>query len=431
MVKKKKFLIVSNIGVGTNIAYRLKSEGNDVKMFVQSTEDRDVLDGVVEKTDDWEKEKKWADIIIFDDTFFGFRQNELREEGYRVIGGSYLGDKLELDRKFAIKYFKKMNVKIPKTFDFDGFDEAKKFLKGQNRRFIIKFEGVASDEKDLVYMSQLKDNGDLLKVMDHYAKNWNSHWGQPSFVLQEIVEGVETAVTTWFNGHEFLKPVYMNFECKRFLTGDLGSMTGDMGGHGFFTFEKLRLFNETLRKIEGDLKKEGYVGCVDVNCIINEKGIWPLEFTCRFGYPTINLQFEAIRDKTRVTDLMTGLVDRTMDRINASSDFQVGVVVAVPTFPHAEGFERYGKGMPIIFLDEKVKKQFHIGDLKMEHGDWVIGGSIGYGFIVTGSGKTVPEAKMQVYGNLGKIIVPNAIYRTDVSDRWVRDFPQLYKLGFL
>lgn len=429
--RKRRFLIVSNIGVGSNIAHRLRMEGNEVRMFIQNTAERDVADGVVEKSEDWERDKKWADIIIFDDTFFGFRQNELREQGYQVIGGSDLGDRLELDRKFALKYFGKMDAKTPKTYDFEGFDEARRFLKGRKKRFIIKFEGTASDEKNLVYMAQLENNRDLLKVMEHYAKNWNSYWGPPRFVLQEVVEGVETAVSAWFNGERFLMPVYINFECKRFLTGDLGMMTGDMGGHGFFTSEKLKLFRSTLKNIEGELRKDGYIGCVDVNCIINSEGIWPLEFTCRFGYPTIHLMLEAMKDRMWVTDLMTGLVNKTIDHIDMDRGFQVAVVVTVPTFPYAEGFERYGKNLPVILLDEKVKRQFHIGDLKLEKGSWVVGGSIGYGFTVTGSGKTVPEAKAQVYDNIRKIIVPNALYRTDVSDRWASDYPKLHKWGFV
>ena len=35
---------------------------------------------------------------------------------------------------------------------------------------------------------------------------------------------------------------------------------------------------------------QGYVGYIDVNCIVNGNGIYPLEFTSRFGYPTISIQ---------------------------------------------------------------------------------------------------------------------------------------------
>ncbi len=428
--KKYKFLIVSGEGCGTQIAHMLKKEGNSVKMFIQDPSSRDDLDGVLEKVDDWEKEKSWADIIIFDDIGFGFRQNELRSQGFKVIGGSYLGDQLELDRKFALDYFAKMNVKVPQTYEFDSFISAKRFLKDQTKRFVIKFNGKAGDEKSLLYVAQAKDNYDLIQLIDHYNRIWNTSWGEPTFVLQEVIEGVEIAVTAFFNGEKFIMPVYMNFENKRLLTGDLGVFTGEMGTHGFFTFDKLKLFKNTLKKIEEDLKKDGYVGTIDVNCIINNDGIWPLEFTSRFGYPLITLVFEGIRGYTRVTDLMVGLVEKTMDFVEADDGYEIGVVVCVPTFPYEDGFERYGKGMPIIFLDESVKESFYVGDLKMEDDVWVTAGALGYGFVITGRGDTIFDAKTRAYNTLKHIIVPNAIYRIDISDRWIKDYPKLHRWGY-
>jgi len=42
--------------------------------------------------------------------------------------------------------------------------------------------------------------------------------------------------------------------------------------------------------MEAKLAEEKYVGYIDVNCIVNGSGIYPLEFTSRFGYPTISIQ---------------------------------------------------------------------------------------------------------------------------------------------
>ncbi len=429
--KKYKFLVVSQYASGSDIAYQLKKEGNSVKFFIQDNSERDVLDGVVEKVDDWESEKSWADIIVFDYLGFGFRQNELRQQGYKVIGGSYLGDQLESDRKFALQYFQKMNVKIPETFEFNSFVSAKRFLKDQKRRFVIKFLGDAGDIKSLVYVSQLEGNSDLIKLIDHYDKKWNTAWGEPKFILQEAITGVEVAVTAFFDGEKFIMPVYMNFENKRMLTGDLGVMTGEMGTHGFFTFDKLKLFKNTLKKIEDDLKKDGYVGTIDVNCIVNQEGIWPLEFTSRFGYPLVDLLLEGLKDHTRLTDLLAGLVNKSVDFIDADNGYQVGVVVCVPTFPYEEGYDTYGKELPVMIMDDSIKDNFHLGDLKLDNGDWVTAGSWGYGFIITGNGDTMFEAKTQAYRMLKKIIVPNAIYRIDISDRWINDYPKLHRWGYV
>lgn len=429
--KKYKFLIVSKEASGSDIAYQLKREGNSVKLFIQDDNEGDVLDNVVEKVSDWESEKSWADIILFDFVGFGFRQNELRQQGFKVIGGSYLGDQLELDRNFALQYFAKMNVKIPQTQEFNSFASAKRFLKDQRKRFVIKFAGNAGDEKGLLYVAQTEDNTDLIQLMDLYNKKWNTGWGEPKFVLQEAIEGVEVAVTALFDGEKFIMPIYMNFENKRLLTGDLGVFTGEMGTHGFFTFDKLKLFKNTLKKVEDDLKKDGYVGTIDVNCIVNEEGIWPLEFTSRFGYPLIDLIFEGIKGKTRITDMMVGLVEKKLDLLETNNDYQIAVAVCVPTFPYEEGYERYGKELPVIILSDKVYDSFHMGDLKLDNDVWVTAGSWGYSFVVTGNGDTMFAAKTNAYNNLKHVVVPNAMYRIDISDRWVGDYPKLHRLGYL
>ena len=42
--------------------------------------------------------------------------------------------------------------------------------------------------------------------------------------------------------------------------------------------------------MEAKLAAERYVGYIDINCIVNNNGIYPLEFTARFGYPAISIQ---------------------------------------------------------------------------------------------------------------------------------------------
>jgi phosphoribosylamine--glycine ligase len=65
-------------------------------------------------------------------------------------------------------------------------------------------------------------------------------------------------------------------------------------GTAMFWCEPNRIFNQTLRKMEPALKREGYVGYIDINCIVNANGVYPLEFTARFGYPTISIQQEGL-----------------------------------------------------------------------------------------------------------------------------------------
>ena len=82
------------------------------------------------------------------------------------------------------------------------------------------------------------------------------------------------------------------------------------------------------------MRKSGYVGCIDINCIVNGRGIYPLEFTCRFGYPIISIQQEGILNEWG--DFLHSLVNNQSYELKTKRGFQVGVVCVVPPFPFDE-----------------------------------------------------------------------------------------------
>ena len=64
---RKKFLFVSLDGLIADIAWQVVKEGHEVKLFIDSKDEREIGDGFVSKTDDWVAEVPWADVIVFDD----------------------------------------------------------------------------------------------------------------------------------------------------------------------------------------------------------------------------------------------------------------------------------------------------------------------------------------------------------------------------
>ena len=113
------------------------------------------------------------------------------------------------------------------------------------------------------------------------------------FQLQKRVAGVEVAVGGFFNGKEFITPINVNFEHKKLFPGNIGPPTGEMGTTMFWS-EPNRIFNRRSRRWSRSWREEGYAGYIDLNCIVNGNGIYPLEFTSRFGYPTIIIQQEGM-----------------------------------------------------------------------------------------------------------------------------------------
>jgi len=41
------------------------------------------------------------------------------------------------------------------------------------------------------------------------------------------------------------------------------------------------------------------------------------------------------------------------------------------------------------------------------------------------------DAKTTACDAIKDVIVPNAIYRIDISDRWIKDYPKMHRWGYI
>jgi phosphoribosylamine--glycine ligase len=423
----RKFLFVSDAGLIGDLAYAVKNEGSQVRYYIASKTDKDVSDGFVEKTDNWESLKDWADVIVLDDIGFGALAERLRKEGKAVVGGTVASDRLEDDRDFGHEQLKKAGLQTVPSWDFITFDDAIKFVKENLGRYVVKPSGKAQEEKVLSFVGQEEDGLDIIAILERYKKTWSTKI--KSFQIQKFVSGVEVAVGTFFNGQDFILPACINFEHKRMFNDEIGPSTGEMGTLMFWS-DRNRLYDETLAKFRPLLAEMGFIGYFDINCIVNARGIYPLEITPRFGYPTISIQMEGIL--SRWSDFLYALANKQQFALRTQRGFQIGVVVAVPPYPFTDpaAYRRYSEDAAIIFK-KPMSSGIHHGDAKLVEGDWRLAGNSGYALVVTGSGSTVEEARKETYNRVRNIIIPNMFYRTDIGERWHRDGDLLQTWGYL
>jgi hypothetical protein len=69
------------------------------------------------------------------------------------------------------------------------------------------------------------------------------------------------------------------------------------------------------------LALEGYFGYIDVNCIVNNHGIYSLEFTSRFGYPTISIQQSGML--TPIGQFFLDLADGNDPKLKRAAGFKL------------------------------------------------------------------------------------------------------------
>ena len=773
-----KFLFVTDESLSADLAWQLKKEGHDVKMYCHGQGEKDVGLGFFEKVEEWESLKDWADVIVFDDIGFGNKAEQLRSEGKIVVGGNLYSDKLELDREFGQSELNSVGVEVLPSWNFTSFDEAIEFVKKNPDRYVLKPSGKAQSEKELLFVGQEADGKDVLQVLEHYRVNWSKKIKE--FQMQKFAEGVEIAVGTFFNGRDFVMPICVNFEHKRLFPGELGPSTGEMGcydeetevltdsgwkhfrdlartdeictlsprthqieyqipealvsyshhrslvsvrnravdvlvtpdhnmyvetiqdfkknrgfrfvkardlqsrslvmrtgkwmgadvglfvlpsatvlglhgrqgqvqetgpleirmdqwlrffgawlsdgcvsrgegegfgsrtvaisresprreelremleqfpvrfaddGHQYYVHDKrlgeyleqfgdasarfvpgfikglgsrqikifldwfakgdatrvtngsrtfrspskrladdiqelllktgrvgvvrsrpregprravnhradgpgtqyevvetkgintwldpgdIRavayegkvycatvknhvmyvrrngkplwcgntsmywtkdspVFDRTLSKMKDKLAASKYVGYIDVNCIANSRGIWPLEFTSRPGYPTISIQMEGITSEWG--QFLFDLAKGNDTQLKTKKGYQVGVVIAIPPWPFEDekAFKKYSEGATILFRRQALDG-IHIGEVKLEEGDWHIAGNSGYALVVTGSGATMSDAIDKAYQNVSNVMIPNMFYRSDIGQRWTRDSDKLISWGYI
>ena len=254
-MEKRNFLFVSLTGLISDIAWQVSKEGHEVRYFIGDKEERDIADGFVAKSKDWEKDADWADIIIFDDTLGqGEKAKALRERCKKVIGGTPYTDRLEDDRSFGQEELKKAGVNIIPYREFDSFDEAIEHVERYPGRYVIKPSGEAQNVKRRLFVGEEDDGQDVVRMLEAYKKALSDEI--KVFQLQQRVTGVEVAVGAFFNGKSFIYPINVNFEHKKLFPGDIGPPTGEMGTSMFWSGAN-QLFNQTLLKMESVLTSEG------------------------------------------------------------------------------------------------------------------------------------------------------------------------------
>ncbi|AEM56666.1 phosphoribosylamine--glycine ligase [Haloarcula hispanica N601] len=436
-----------------DIAWQVSREGHDVRYYIEADSDQEIADGFVPKTDDWRGDLGWADVVVFDDIWVGGDigtgelAQELRAEGHAVVGGTPNTDALEEDRGYAMEVLEDHGVNTIEHHVFEDFDAGIKHVQENPAPYVIKPLGEVQNVKRLLYVGNEDDGSDIVDVLRAYKKAWGHR--MKGFQLQRKVEGVEIAVCGFFNGESFVEPINFNFEHKKLFPGNIGPSTGEMGTSMFWAGRN-ELFAETLGKVEGWLADEGYVGSIDINCIVNEDGIYPLEFTPRFGYPTITLQEESFESETG--QFFLDLANGRDPELEVHRGYQVAVRVVLPPFPFDDQktYDENSRNAAVVFGSDS-REGIHIEDAKRVpvegtdratgersesgaavDGQWRVAGESGMPLVVTGKGDTMQGAREQAYGRVDDILIPNCYYRDDIGERWIEgDGDRLQAWGYL
>ena len=403
----------------------LAERGHEVRVFVGDSAYRDVFGGMLQICDDWQAELAWLrdagdqGVIVFESATRGKDQDALRQQGYQVIGGSALGDRLEVDREFGQQVCRSIGLRTAASHRFTAYDAAIDFVHRNGGRYVLKFNG-ANSLRTRNYVGDMEDGADMLALLAMY-RDMGKEEGPPDFVLMQHLQGVEVGVGAYFNGEAFLDTACIDFEHKRFFPGELGELTGEMGTVVSYR-GAARLFDATLAPLAGLLRSGKYCGYININLIANQEGLWPLEFTSRFGYPGFAICEALHREPWE--EVFLKMQRRDDLHLSTREGFAAGVVLTVPPFPYRHGYEALSKGAPIGFrpgMNAQDRSALYFAEVAQAGDHLVTSGATGYVGVATGTGATVQAARDEAYRVARMVVVPNLRYRLDIGERVIHD----------
>jgi phosphoribosylamine--glycine ligase len=416
---------------------RLQEEGHEVRVAIEEPLAQRTLAGLVPRMSDWRAELSWireagADgVIVFEAVSdgFGALQDELRRDGFQVIGGTEYGDRLENDRAFAQSVLAELGFPSGHVWEFTSAAEAEAFIAARPARYVLKFSGTGYSSGDN-YVGRMADGRDVRAMIAR--KLSDPDFAGARFILMEHIDGVEMGVGAYFDGEDFLLPACLDWEHKRFFAGDMGELTGEMGT--VVTYDRTqRFFEMTLARVAPYLRGRNHTGYVNLNTIVNERGIWPLEFTCRFGYPGYAIL--APLQETGWAELFRMMLRRSAAWFPTRPGFCTGVVLTTPPFPYSRKDVAAPVGLP-VFINEDLsvedRRNLHFGEIGMADGQLVTSGLYGWTMVVTGTGPDVATSQREAYARAGRVFTPDVRYRLDIGDRLAgEDLLRLERLGLL
>ena len=430
-------LMFSICGDGIGLAHQLASEGHQVVAHFVDDLYGEQGKGMILHSSDWQASAREVDYVIFDGNGKGVYADNLRKDGVKVWCGGYIADRLENDRSFGAKVFEKAGIPHPETWHFSSASEAKAILSENFKpaeRSVVKLNNASSASS---YCA--RDRQDMEGQIEAWEKHYSAALAEGG-IIQRFIEGVEISVEGWFDGEKFLYPFNWTMEDKKLLSGNLGPNVGCAFSMVRNMRARLpRIARVFLTPLEPLLKRSGYTGQIDVNCIVADDGkAYALEFTPRPGYEgTSNLVQTFPGYGVAVARALH--IDDGGDMIEGGDhpfDYVAALRLYVPPYPYEAknkplAKQVYGaiEGTPVDFsqADDFVPYDIKMDD---EFGT-VLAGTCGVVGITLGRGREPKEAIDQCLKRARHVEVPNLSYRSDAGARVIKELPEIESMGWL
>ncbi len=337
----------------------------------------------------------------------------LRASGIKTFGPGARAARLEGSKGFTKDICARYNIPTGSYGRFDNEADALAYIKIHGAPIVVKADGLAAGKGVTVAMTMPQAEA---AISDIFAGRFGA--AGTEVVIEEYLDGEEASFFAICDGKRAIAFGSAQ-DHKRVGEGDTGPNTGGMGAYSpapvMDDAMSARVMDEIIHPTMRAMAAEGapFQGVLFAGLMITAKGPELIEYNVRFGDPECQVLMMRLKDD--IVTIMLAACDGTLDKVSVRWHGRAALTVVMA----ARGYPGDApKGSVIGNLDEASQIEgvqiFHAGT-KLSGDDTVASG--GRVLNVTGTGKTVSEAREAAYRAVDKIDWPEGFCRRDIGWR--------------
>lgn len=336
--------------------------------------------------------------------------DEFIKNGLRIFGVNKKSAQLEGSKEYSKAFMKNYNIPTAKYNSFTDYSEAIEGLKEFNYPLVIKADGLCAGKGVVICQTEKEAKDCLADILRDkiFGEEGNK------VIIEEFLVGIETSLLCFVTEGRII-PMDTARDYKKINDEDQGANTG---GVGCFS-PSLIISRELNRKIEKNILNNikfglsndemDFKGVLFIGLMIVDDEPIVLEFNVRFGDPEAEVLIPRLSGD--IIDVFQKTIDGVLNKTDLVWDEDYCVTVIATSEGYPGNFE---KGHEITGLEELDKDilVFHNGTTYVDDKLVTNGGRV---LALTSMGKTLEEARTNIYNNIEKVKFQGINYRSDIA----------------
>jgi phosphoribosylamine--glycine ligase len=336
--------------------------------------------------------------------------DDLRAAGIKVFGPSRAAARLEGSKGFTKDLCARHGIPTAAYARFDDAAAAQDYVRQNGAPIVVKADGLAAGKGVTVATS-------LDEAIAAIDDCFSSGGAGAEIVVEEFLSGEEASFFCLCDGSTAL-PFGTAQDHKRLGDGDIGPNTGGMGAYSPAPVMTPQMIARTMDEIVAPTLRgmaelgAPFSGVLFAGLMITAEGPKLIEYNVRFGDPECQVLMMRLKDDLLV--LLEAAADGQLAHMSARwhADSALTVVMAAKGYPGTPS-----RGSAIRCLETATAGGAQIFHAATAWRDGMLVADGGRVLSVTGTGRTVSDARRQAYDAVARIDWPDGFCRTDIGWR--------------